>query len=208
MKSTFSSWPFSTSSITFITSSTPSTEIALLIWSKCPSPPISAHLTPIPLHWHRGSISSGFRLFIIGRRSRYTSSMEITPSTLVLRTSIGLRTFVTFAAHGLMKKIPISSAAIPLSSACFLAAIAAASIGEIIGRILSISVGNLFEISLVIAGQADDITGFLHVPSAMICLERSVIASAALATSKTSSNPSFLIAVRILFISYVSLNCA
>jgi hypothetical protein len=107
---------------------------------------------------------------------------------------------------GLIKNIPISAAGIPCLSKYFLAYLAIASFGEIIGNTLGINVGKRISINLTIAGQADDIIGLTIFPEFTSSLEYSVITSAALATSKTSSNPNFLRAVNTILGSLIFLN--
>ncbi len=116
--------------------------------------------------------------------------IEIAPSTDDFLFSYGAFTLVAFAAHGVMKKTPISEGSIPFFSAVFFLTIfAATSMGDSSLIRLSIRFGNLTCMSRTTAGHADEIRGFLVPSSESSFLVASDTYSAAIATSYTSSNP-------------------
>ena len=91
--------------------------------------------------------------------------------------------------------------------ACSRASFAATSIGDNKGSAFSIKFGKRININRATTGQAELITGFLSWPVLRSFFADSVTNSAALATSKTSSNPISSSPVRTRSMLGLFLNC-
>ena len=89
------------------------------------------------------------------------SCMDMTPSTIRWSPLIGLFLIDIFAAHGVIKKIPISLGfKFVLAAACARAIFADNSAGDSNFNILSLKFGKRTSIKREITGQAEEITGF------------------------------------------------
>ena len=99
---------------------------------------------------------------IIGLILAKASFAAIAPLTFDFSSVIGDFILVTFAGHGVIKKIPISSSESPVFSlASSRARIAAASIGDIRFNTFPKRFGKRSLMSLKTAGHAELISGFL-----------------------------------------------
>ena len=177
-----------------MTFSMPSAARYLSLSRAADSPPLDAQLTPISPD---SQASSGApRWFICFKSTGYISFIAIAASTFDSGRQMGCLTAVIFAGQGVIKNMPISEESSPVLACASLRAImAAVSMGELSGRTWGIRFGKQTLISRHTAGHAEDMTGLGISCSAIYFRVASLISSAPLATSKTSSKPSLFRAV-------------